>query len=186
MQLRAHDKLVELREKLQQTSPNGGKHDVVLTYVTARGPWYDVSWKGDAGKSGGVPTNIGIHFFDMLVWMFGSVEQAHVHLNEPRRMAGFMELENARVRWFLSVDIKDLPQAVSPGGKTTFRSITVDGTEVEFSEGFTDLHTRVYERTLAGNGFGIAAARPAIQLVHTMRHAALSPMTNDVHPFLKR
>lgn len=186
LQLRAHDKLVELREKLRGSTPNGGKHDVVLSYVTARGPWYDISWKGQLEKSGGVPTNIGIHFFDMLLWMFGSLEGARVHLSEPRRMAGFMELENARVRWFLSVDARDLPFPLAPGGKTTFRSITVDGAEVEFSEGFTDLHTRVYAQTLAGNGFGIAEARPAIQLVHALRQAPLTAPTSDLHPFLQR
>ena len=186
LQLRAHDKLVALREKLQSSTPNGGKHEVVLSYVTARGPWYDVSWKGQHDKSGGVPTNIGIHFFDMLTWMFGPLEGARVHLNEPRRMAGFMDLEKARVRWFLSVDARDLPFPLQPGGKTTFRSITVDGTEIEFSDGFTDLHTRVYEQTLAGRGFGIKEARPAIQLVHELRKAPLSPPTTEAHPFLQR
>ncbi len=186
LQLRAHAKLVELREKLHGSRPDGGKHDVVLTYITARGPWYDISWKGQHEKSGGIPTNIGIHFFDMLAWMFGGVEGAKVHLNEPRRMAGYLELENARVRWFLSVDGKDLPHPVTPGGKTTFRSITVDGTEIEFSEGFTDLHTRVYEQTLAGKGFGIAAARPAIQLVHALRQAPLAAPSSDAHPSLRK
>lgn len=186
LQLRAHDKLVELREQLQATRPDGGKHEVELTYITARGHWYDVSWKGQNEKSGGVPTNIGIHFFDMLLWMFGGVVEARVHLDEARRMAGFIELENARVRWFLSVDGKDLPETPAPGGKTTFRSITVDGTEIEFSEGFTDLHTRVYEQTLAGKGFGIAAARPAIQLVHSMREQPTAAHGNDGHPFLSR
>ncbi|MCW5835003.1 MAG: Gfo/Idh/MocA family oxidoreductase [Labilithrix sp.] len=186
LQLRSHDKLVALREKLRGSTPNGGKHDVVLTYVTARGPWYDISWKGQHEKSGGVPTNIGIHFFDMLMWMFGPMEASRVHLDEPRRIAGFMELELARVRWFLSVDARDLPFSLQPGQKTTYRSITVDGSEIEFSEGFTDLHTRVYEQTLAGNGYGIAAARPAIELVHALRQAELSPPTSDVHPILRR
>lgn len=186
LQLRAHEKLIALREKLQSSTPAGGKHDVVLTYVTARGNWYDVSWKGQEEKSGGVPTNIGIHFFDMLSWMFGPVEGTRVHLNEPRRTAGFMELERARVRWFLSVDSRDLPFPLQPGGKTTYRSITVDGTEIEFSDGFTDLHTRVYEQTLAGRGFGIKDARPAIQLVHELRKAPLSPPTSDAHPILQR
>lgn len=186
LQLRAHEKLVQLRDKLRGSTPAGGKHDVVLTYVTARGPWYDISWKGQLDKSGGVPTNIGIHFFDMLMWMFGPVADMRVHLNDARRVAGFLELENARVRWFLSVDARDLPFALQPGGKTTFRSITVDGSEIEFSEGFTDLHTRVYEQTLVGNGFGIAAARPAIELVHALRQAPLSSLTSETHPLLKR
>jgi UDP-N-acetyl-2-amino-2-deoxyglucuronate dehydrogenase len=184
LQLRAHDKLVALREQLA-TSGNQ-RHEVELTYVTARGNWYDVSWKGQKDKSGGVPTNIGIHFFDMLIWMFGSVTGARVHLSEDRRMAGFIELERARVRWFLSVDARDLPWALEPGKKTTYRSITVDGSEIEFSDGFTDLHTRVYERTLAGNGFGIADARPSIQLVHDLRKAAPVAPGGDGHPLLSR
>lgn len=184
LQLRAHDKLVALREQLA-SSPST-KHDVVLTYVTARGNWYDVSWKGQVEKSGGVPTNIGIHFFDMLIWMFGSVTGARVHLNDASRMAGFIELERARVRWFLSVDAKDLPFPVAPGKKTTYRSITVDGTEIEFSDGFTDLHTRVYEWTLAGRGFGISDARPSIQLVHDLRRAPVTAATTDAHPLLSK
>jgi UDP-N-acetyl-2-amino-2-deoxyglucuronate dehydrogenase len=188
LQLRAHEKLVELREKLNAPSASlgGRKHDVVLTYVTSRGPWYDVSWKGQAEKSGGVPTNIGIHFFDMLMWMFGKAEGAKVHLSEPRRMSGFLELERARVKWFLSVDNRDVPREVRP--KTTFRSISVDGAEVEFSEGFTDLHTRVYEQTIAGKGFGIQDARPSIELVHEMRVApvAVGSGSSDLHPLLQR
>ncbi|HVH41355.1 MAG TPA: Gfo/Idh/MocA family oxidoreductase [Labilithrix sp.] len=183
LQLRAHDKLLALREKLATSSPDT-RHDVVLTYITARGPWYDVSWKGQHEKSGGIPTNIGIHFFDMLVWMFGSVTGAQVHLSDDRRMAGYLELERARVRWFLSVDARDLPEAAQPGKKTTFRSMTIDGTEVEFSDGFTDLHTRVYEWTLAGKGFGISMARPSIELVHKLRKAPLSSAGTDGHPLL--
>jgi UDP-N-acetyl-2-amino-2-deoxyglucuronate dehydrogenase len=182
LQLRAHDKLVALRDQLA-TSPNA-RHDVVLTYVTARGPWYDVSWKGQSEKSGGVPTAIGIHFFDMLVWMFGSVTGARVHLSEDRRMAGYLELERARVRWFLSLDPRDLPERAEPGSKTTFRSMTVDGSEIEFSDGFTDLHTRVYEWTLAGRGFGISTARPSIELVHDLRKLPVTPAGNDVHPLV--
>ncbi len=184
LQLRTHDKLVALREQL--AGSGNRMHDVELTYITARGNWYDVSWKGQKEKSGGVPTNIGIHFFDMLIWMFGSVTGARVHLSEDRRMAGFVELERARVRWFLSVDARDLPWPLEPGKKTTYRSITVDGSEIEFSDGFTDLHTRVYERTLAGNGFGIADARPSIQLVHDLRKATPVAPGGDGHPLLSR
>jgi UDP-N-acetyl-2-amino-2-deoxyglucuronate dehydrogenase len=185
LQLRTHEKLIALRDSLLA---NGSRrHDVTLTYVTARGPWYDISWKGQPEKSGGVPTNIGIHFFDLLVWLFGAPQGHRVHLHEKRRMAGFLDLERARVRWFLSVDARDLPHKLEPGGKTTFRSITVDGTEVEFSDGFTDLHTRVYERTLAGEGFGIAEARPSIQLVHDLRQAPMTASTSDdAHPYLLR
>jgi UDP-N-acetyl-2-amino-2-deoxyglucuronate dehydrogenase len=185
LQLRAHDKLVALREKLLAEAGKT-RHDVVLTYVTSRGPWYDVSWKGQPDKSGGVPTNIGIHFFDMLMWMFGPVAGSKVHLNDPRRMAGFLELERARVRWLLSVDARDLPADVRAAGKPTYRSITVDGTEVEFSEGFTDLHTRVYELTLAGKGFGIDAARPSIELVNALRTSAVTSPGTEGHPLLLR
>jgi UDP-N-acetyl-2-amino-2-deoxyglucuronate dehydrogenase len=184
LQLRAHPALLELRAKLR-AEPPGTRHEVTLTYVTARGPWYDVSWKGQPEKSGGVPTNIGIHFFDLLVWLFGDPVDHRVHVSERRRMAGFLELERARVRWFLSVDHADLPTPPVPGGKTTFRSITVDGTEVEFSEGFTDLHTRVYEETLAGRGFGIDDARQSITLVHALRSAETSPIDPALaHPIL--
>ncbi|MFT3892202.1 MAG: Gfo/Idh/MocA family oxidoreductase [Anaerolineales bacterium] len=151
-----------------------------------RGPWYQVSWKGNHEKSGGVATNIGIHFFDLLMWLFGSVGGIKVYHADAERMSGFIELEKARVRWFLSVDKNDLPDTAKAKGKSTYRSITVDGTEVEFSEGFTDLHTRVYEETLAGRGFGIAHARPSITLTHDIRSAPISPMDELVHPFLKK
>jgi UDP-N-acetyl-2-amino-2-deoxyglucuronate dehydrogenase len=183
LQLRVHDKLVELRERLLREA--GERHEVVLTYITSRGRWYDVSWKGNDEKSGGVPTNIGVHFFDLLLWLFGPLVEARVHLRDPRRWAGHMELERARVRWFLSVDGSDLPFDAKPG-KATFRSITVDGAEVEFSEGFTDLHTRVYERTLAGQGFGLTDARPSIELVHAVRQAALTAAGTEAHPLLRR
>lgn len=186
LQLRAHEKLMKLREELVAKKSSTGKHDVTLTYVTSRGPWYDVSWKGQEEKSGGIPTNIGIHFFDMLMWMFGGVEDAKIHLSEPRRMSGHLELERARVKWFLSVDNKDVPRDVRAAGKTTFRTITVDGSEVEFSEGFTDLHTRVYDLTLAGKGFGIEDARPSIELVHRMRNTAATPAGAELHPLLAR
>jgi UDP-N-acetyl-2-amino-2-deoxyglucuronate dehydrogenase len=182
LQLRVHDKLVELREQLLRDS--AVRHDVVLTYVTSRGRWYDVSWKGSEEKSGGVPTNIGIHFFDLLLWLFGPANETRVHLHEARRWAGMMELERARVRWFLSVDRRDLPFDPTPG-RATFRSITVDGTEVEFSEGFTDLHTRVYERTLAGHGFGLSDARPSIDLVNGVRGAQVVAAGNEAHPALR-
>lgn len=185
LQLRAHEKLIELREKLIAQA-RSDRHDVVLTYVTSRGPWYDVSWKGQTEKSGGIPTNIGIHFFDMLMWMFGKAEGARIHLNEPRRMSGYLELERARVKWFLSVDNRDVPTQLGSAGKTTFRSISVDGAEVEFSDGFTDLHTRVYELTLAGKGFGINDARPSIELVHQMRNTPVSTAHGDLHPLLQR
>src|SRR4051812_39880425 len=168
LQLRLHPDLIALRARLQQ-EPAAKRHDVCLTYVTARGRWYDVSWKGSDERSGGIVTNIGIHFFDLLLWLFGPASSCEVHMRDQRRVAGYLELERATVRWFLSADSADLPFAPEPGARTTFRSITVDGHEVEFSEGFTDLHTRVYEEVLAGRGFGIDDGRPAIELSHRIR-----------------
>ena len=189
-QLRAHETLIALRDQVaREGRGSGSRHDVVLTYVTPRGPWYDVSWKGQAEKSGGIATNIGIHFFDLLLWMFGPAADARVHLSEPRRMSGLLELERARVRWFLSVDPRDLPGAAgnAPSSHTTFRSISVDGSEMEFSPGFGALHTRVYDLTLAGKGCGIDEARPSHELAHRLRDAAASaPYSSDLHPILQR
>ncbi len=184
LQLRVHPELLKLRERIHQEN-SSAQHDVVLTYITSRGNWYHVSWKGQMEKSGGVATNIGVHFFDLLIWLFGPVQGIKVYHADAERMSGFIELEKARVRWFLSVDHHDLPDPAKAAKKTTFRSITVDGQEIEFSEGFTDLHTRVYEKILAGAGFGIADARPSIDLTHRIRHAEPSPFDSDLHPFLK-
>lgn len=170
LQLRVHPSLIALRDEIQ-AAPRERKAEVTLTYVTSRGGWYDVSWKGSEERSGGVVANIGIHFFDMLMWMFGPVQFSEVHLREKRRASGFVELQNANVSWFLSVDSSDLPFEAQPGGRTTYRSITVDDREIEFTEGFTDLHTRVYERSLAGDGFGISDARPSIELVYQIRQS---------------
>jgi len=183
LQLRVHPELIKLRQSLQD---EGSRHQVDLTYITSRGPWYQVSWKGQQDKSGGVATNIGVHFFDLLLWLFGPMNGVKVYHSDHSRMSGFIELERARVRWYLSVDSQDLPFPVKVGGKTTYRSITVDGSEIEFSEGFTDLHTRVYEETLAGRGFGIADARPSITLTHAIRTAPISPKDEFVHPQLKK
>lgn len=182
LQLRVHPALIKLRESLQNSTQI---HDVDLTYITSRGPWYQVSWKGQHEKSGGVATNIGVHFFDLLIWLFGSVAGIKVYHSDESRMSGFIELERARVRWYLSVDSRDLPISSKEAGKTTYRSITVDGKEIEFSEGFTDLHTRVYEETLAGRGFGIKDARPSIRLTHDIRTSDISPKDATTHPFLK-
>lgn len=182
LQLRVHPSLIQLKESLEQ---QGGQHDVELTYITGRGPWYHVSWKGHEDKSGGIATNIGVHFFDLLLWLFGPMQGIRVYHADDNRMSGFIELERARVRWFLSVDKDDLPLQAKTAGKTTFRSITVDGKEIEFSEGFTDLHTRVYEETLAGRGFGIVDARPSIELTYAIRMAQLSLKDDCIHPFLK-
>jgi UDP-N-acetyl-2-amino-2-deoxyglucuronate dehydrogenase len=183
LQLRLHPTLVALREKLRAGS---GDHDVSLTYVTARGGWYDVSWKGSIERSGGIATNIGIHFFDLLLWLFGSVEQTAVHLREPKRIAGHLRLQRARVRWFLSTDHRDLPCVPEPGVRTTFRSIVVDGEEIVFTDGFTDLHTRVYEEVFAGRGAGIDEARPSVELAYRIREAPLAPAELAGHPLLTR
>jgi UDP-N-acetyl-2-amino-2-deoxyglucuronate dehydrogenase len=183
LQLRVHPELIKLHDSLKKES---GRRDVQLTYITSRGPWYQVSWKGQIDKSGGIATNIGVHFFDLLIWLFGSVTGIRVFHSDESRMSGFIELERARVKWFLSVDNNDLPVSAKAGNKTTHRSITVDGAEIEFSEGFTDLHTRVYVETLAGRGFGITDARPSIQLTHAIRTSSISPKDDFVHPLLKK
>jgi UDP-N-acetyl-2-amino-2-deoxyglucuronate dehydrogenase len=184
LQLRVHPELLKLKERLANESPVT-RHDVILSYVTSRGNWYHVSWKGQKDKSGGVATNIGIHFFDLLLWLFGPFVDNKVHYSDEKRMAGFIELERAHVRWFLSVDHNDLPSVAIQSNKATFRSITMDGQEVDFSEGFTDLHTRIYEHTMAGNGFGIEDARPSIELAYQIRQAEISPLGELVHPLLK-
>ena len=177
LQLRLHPALVEFKERLRQE--DGKRHRVQLAYLTARGRWYDVSWKGVEERSGGIVTNIGIHFFDLLVWLFGDVQSSAVNLREFKRAAGTMTLRNADVEWYLSAEASDLPFEPQPGTKTTFRAITVDGRQLEFSEGFTDLHTRVYQEVFAGRGFGIADARPSIELSHQIRHA---PITDTASP----
>lgn len=185
LQLRVHPELLKLKKALEE-NPGKDQHDVVLTYIASRGNWYHVSWKGQKDKSGGVATNIGIHFFDLLIWLFGSAGDIRVYHADERRMSGFIDLERARVRWFLSVDVNDLPFKAESSGKTTYRSITVDGQEIEFSGGFTDLHTRVYEETLAGRGFGIEDARPSIDLTYRIRTTALSALDTLAHPLLSR
>ena len=185
LQLRIHPKLVALRESLRSQA-SSVRHDVVLTYITARGGWYHASWKGSEEKSGGIATNIGIHLFDLLWWLFGNAEASTVHLDGRKQMAGFIEFERARVRWFLSVDPADLPFPAVPGKVSTFRSIVIDGEEVEFTDGFADLHTRIYEEILAGRGFGIEDARPSIELVHRIRTATVDPSaaSDTRHPWL--
>jgi len=186
LQLRYHPVVRELRASLAGGRPNR-KHDVRLTYITSRGKWYLYSWKGDAERAGGLATNIGIHFFDMLGWIFGPVERNEVHLAEPRRTAGYLELERARVRWFLSIAAEDLPAPCSRDGQRTFREIAVDGQDIEFSGGFADLHTDVYRDILAGGGYGIADAMPSIRLCHDIRSAAPARGTADTeHPLLQK
>ncbi len=185
LQLRVHPAIIALKEKIEK-EPKTEKHTIDLTYITSRGNWYFNSWKGDIPKSGGVASNIGIHFFDMLMWIFGNVKLQEVHYSDEVKMAGYLELENANVRWFLSVDKNDLPDSAVKEGKPTFRSITVADKEIEFSGGFTDLHTLVYRDILAGGGFGIEDARPSINLVYELRKKKAVRMNNErCHPFLK-
>jgi UDP-N-acetyl-2-amino-2-deoxyglucuronate dehydrogenase len=173
LQLRLHPALVALKARLAAEAATArSRHQVDLTYITSRGAWYDVSWKGQPEKSGGVAVNIGIHFFDLLLWLFGSCSEVFVDAAGLRRMEGRLVLERAVVRWVLSVNHSDLPPEALAAGRTTHRSLTVDGTEVEFSEGFTDLHTEVYRATMNGAGFGIADARPSIELTYRIRSAA--------------
>ena len=184
LQLRCHEQLTALRERIVRGPAR--KHEVVLTYVTARGPWYHVSWKGDAAKSGGIATNIGIHLFDLLLWLFGSVEHERVHVSTPGRMAGVLELRRATVRWYLSVEPRDVPADVVAAGRTTHRSITVDGAALDFSDGFSGLHTRVYQSILAGAGLGLADARPSIELTARLRTLNMSPIDAEAHPLVLR
>ena len=182
LQLRVHPALQALRERLSQEKE---VWNVVLTYITGRGAWYQASWKADERKSGGLATNIGIHFFDLLAWFFGKAHRVEVHVRTPRVNAGYLELERARVRWFLSIDPSFVPEAFRRAGKRTYRSIVVNGEEAEFSEGFTDLHTEVYRKTLAGEGFGLAEAREAIRVAAEVRTLPLKDPTPEVrHPFL--
>jgi UDP-N-acetyl-2-amino-2-deoxyglucuronate dehydrogenase len=184
LQLRVHPSIIALKEKIQKEyQQKGKKYNVDLSYITSRGKWYFVSWKGVLEKSGGVATNIGIHFFDMLIWIFGDVKHTEVHYSEPlKKMGGFIELEKANVRWFLSVDYNDLPEHIKQKGQRTYRSITFDGEEIEFSEGFTDLHTVVYQDILNGGGFGINDARPSIELVYQIRNLKPIGFNEKAHP----
>lgn len=182
LQLRLHPAIVALKEQVTAATGRGAKHEVDLTYITSRGQWYLQSWKGDERKSGGIATNIGVHFFDMLNFVFGALQDSQVHLRSDIEAAGYLEYESARVRWFLSIDADMLPEAVRKEGQRTYRSITVDGEEIEFSGGFTDLHTVSYERILAGEGFGVDASRTAIETVSAIRTAELKPRTGERHP----
>lgn len=184
LQLRVHPSIVALREKVQAENRET-KHEVDLTYITSRGHWYLQSWKGDEKKSGGIATNIGVHFYDMLHFIFGALQENVVHYSDDTMAAGYLEYEKARVRWFLSVDYKYVPESAKSQGQRTYRSITVDGEEIEFSGGFTDLHTRSYEEILAGRGFGLAENRVAIETVSYIRNSRSIGPTGDYHPFLK-
>lgn len=185
LQLRLHSSIISLKKKIEN-SPKEKKHEVDLTYITSRGHWYLVSWKGDVNKSGGVATNVGVHFFDMLHFLFGNLQENDVHYFSDTINAGYLEYENARVRWFLSVDADNLPDKAKEENQRTYRSITIDGEEIEFSGGFTDLHTRSYEEILKGNGFGLEENRVAIETVADIRNKTPLGKVGEYHPFLNK
>ena len=184
LQLRLHESIAALKKRIEE-GPKDRIHDIDLTYITPRGNWYYASWKGDVRKSGGIATNIGVHFYDMLTWIFGGVEKNIVHIATHDRVAGFLQLKNANVRYFLSISGDTLPPAVKEQGGKTYRSILIDGEEFEFSTGFTELHTLSYQKILNGQGFGIAESRNAIQTVYDIRNATPVGLTGDYHPLAK-
>lgn len=185
LQLRLHPAIQELRRKIA-AAPKDKIFDVDLTYLTSRGHWYHTSWKGDVNKSGGIATNIGVHFFDMLAWVFGERKASVVHLHEAKTAAGYLEYERARVRWFLSIDANNLPAEAVAAGKRTYRSIMIENEELEFSEGFTDLHTVSYQDILNGGGFGLDDARASIEAVFDIRNETPRGLVGDYHPFCNR
>lgn len=185
LQLRLHDEIIALRDRVAAGTMDT-KHEVDLSYVTSRGNWYLKSWKGCTEQSGGIATNIGVHFYDMLHFVFGAVQENVVHYASPTKAAGYLEYENARVRWFLSIDVNDVPQERRDAGQRTYRSITCDSDEIEFSGGFTDLHTRSYEEVLKGNGFGLEENRVAITTVAGIRNGVINLKGGEQHPFLRR
>lgn len=185
LQLRLHPAIQQLKQQVDN-APGDTIYDVALTYITSRGRWYEVSWKGDESKSGGITTNIGIHFFDMLTWIFGRVQENVVHLHKADRAAGYLELERARVRWFLSLNRKDLPVLSQTETSMTYRSVQINGKELEFSGGFTDLHTESYKKILAREGFRWQDVMPSLDIVHVIRHATPTGCKGDYHPSLIR
>ncbi|MDX6747656.1 Gfo/Idh/MocA family oxidoreductase [Polaribacter sp. PL03] len=183
LQLRLHESIIQLKNKVDLANKKG-KYDIDLTYITSRGKWYDISWKGDESKSGGIATNIGVHFYDMLSWIFGNVQENVVHLREKNKAAGYLEFENARVRWFLSIDEDDLPKEIKEKEQRTFRSITIDNEELEFSKGFTELHTESYKKIILNEGFGLEEVKSSIEIVHDIRNSSIL-RTGGKHPFVK-
>ena len=181
LQLRHHPAIMGLKKQIE-AAPKDKVFDIDLSYITSRGHWYNISWKGDVQKSGGVATNIGIHFFDMLSWIFGDVEESNVHIMQPNKAAGFLRLNRARVRWFLSLDYQDVPTELKAQGKRTYRSLTIEGNEFEFSEGFTDLHTVTYQAILQGQGYGLADAKMSVQTAFGIRNSQALGLTGDYHP----
>ena len=185
LQVRLHPSIQALHEKIMN-GPRDHIYDITLTYITSRGRWYHYSWKGNDQKSGGIATNIGIHFFDMLLWIFGDVKKSTTHLLKYDKASGYLELENARIRWYLSLDFNDLPGHAKENGQRTYRSITIDGEEFEFSDGFTDLHTLTYRKILAGEGYGLEESKKSIETVYTIRNASPVGVKGDTHPFLNK
>jgi len=184
LQLRLHPAIKALRQQIQ-TGPKNKIYDLDLTYITSRGNWYYRSWKGDVSKSGGIATNIGVHFFDMLTWIFGNMKENVVHVLDVNKAGGFLKLEHANIRWFLSIDYNDIPDDVRKAGKRTYRSLLMDNQEIEFSDGFTDLHTEMYREIIAGRGFGLMDAKQSINIVHNIRNSQPVGLQGDYHPILK-
>lgn len=183
LQLRLHPDIIALKNRVD--ADRDKIFDIDLSYITSRGSWYYTSWKGDIIKSGGVATNIGIHFFDMLIWIFGGVQENIVHIHQHDRAAGFLQLKRARVRWFLSINEQTLPDQIKQKGQRTYRCLTMEGKEIEFSEGFKDLHTTSYKNILSGNGFGLSEAMPSIDLVHVIRTTTPTGVKGEYHPFAR-
>jgi UDP-N-acetyl-2-amino-2-deoxyglucuronate dehydrogenase len=184
LQLRLHPAIMALKKKIDE-GPQDKIYDIDLTYITSRGHWYMISWKGDVQKSGGIATNIGVHFFDMLAWIFGPAKESTVHLSLPNRTAGFLTLERARVRWFLSIDYNDIPLEIKQKNARTYRLITIDNNELEFSEGFAELHTQSYNEILTGHGFGLNESKSSIDMVYNIRNAQAKGLKGEFHPILK-
>ncbi len=182
LQLRLHPSIIALKQQIDN-QPTDKVHDVDLTYITSRGNWYYASWKGDIKKSGGICSNIGIHFFDMLIWVFGEVLSSKVHIMQHDRASGILQLKNANVRWFLSINSDTLPNNIKEKEQRTFRAITIDGVELEFSNGFTDLHTKSYKHIIENKGFSIKDTLPSLQLAYQLRNEVISPLKGDYHPF---
>ncbi len=181
LQLRLHPSIIALKKKIEN-GPKDKVYDIDLAYITSRGHWYYTSWKGDESKSGGIATNIGVHFYDMLTWIFGNVKENIVHLNTHDRAAGYFQLEKAMVRWFLSINADTLPKYIKEKGGKTYRSLTLEGEEIEFSDGFTELHTHSYKDIIDGHGFGLEEAMHSIEIVHNIRHSNPIGLIGDYHP----
>ena len=185
LQLRVHQSIIDLKKKIEN-APKDKIFDIDLTYLTSRGNWYYTSWKGDVTKSGGIATNIGVHFYDMLSYIFGKVKKNVVHVHTHDRAAGYLEFERARVRWFLSINYDVLPEEIKQKGQRTYRSIKIEGEELEFSGGFTDLHTKVYQEIIDGRGYGLEDARQAIEIVHEIRNTDAVGLKGDYHPMANK